>query len=244
MIVVKYEPEGAPEKPLIGLIGKGVTFDSGGISIKPADSMHEMKTDMAGAATVLAVMHVIAQLKSRVRVTAVVPATENLPSGKAQNPATSRYPCSGKTIEILNTDAEGRLLLADALTYAQQLGCTHLVDAATLTGAVMVALGHITTGVFGWDQKWVDKMLDAARQAGEKFWQLPLDDEYRPQYKSVIADLANTGGRYGGAITAAMFVGEFAEELPGPTSTLPGRAGQTKRNLIWQKGPPESACPR
>lgn len=214
LIVVKYEPEGAPEKPVIGLIGKGVTFDSGGISIKPSDSMHEMKTDMAGAATMLAVMQVIAQLKPRVRVTAVVPAAENMLSGKAQKPGDIQVSMSGKTIEILNTDAEGRLLLADALTYARQLGCTHLVDAATLTGAVMVALGHITTGVFGWDQEWVDKVLDAARQAGEKFWQLPVDDEYRPQYKSVIADLANTGGRYGGAITAAMFVGEFAEGTP------------------------------
>ena len=214
LIVVNYEPEGAPEKPVIGLIGKGVTFDSGGISIKPSDSMHEMKTDMAGAATMLAVMQVIAQLKPRVRVTAIVPATENLPSGKAQKPGDIQVSMSGKTIEILNTDAEGRLLLADALTYARQLGCTHLVDAATLTGAVMIALGHITTGVFGWNQEWVDNVLQAARQAGEKFWQLPVDDEYRPQYKSVIADLANTGGRYGGAITAAMFVGEFAEGTP------------------------------
>ena len=214
LIVVNYEPEGAPEKPVIGLIGKGVTFDSGGISIKPSDSMHEMKTDMAGAATMLAVMQVIAQLKPRVRVTAIVPATENLPSGKAQKPGDIQVSMSGKTIEILNTDAEGRLLLADALTYARQLGCTHLVDAATLTGAVMIALGHITTGVFGWNQEWVDNVLQAARQAGEKFWQLPVDDEYRPQYKSMIADLANTGGRYGGAITAAMFVGEFAEGTP------------------------------
>ena len=214
LIVVNYEPEGAPEKPVIGLIGKGVTFDSGGISIKPSDSMHEMKTDMAGAATMLAVMQVIAQLKPRIRVTAIVPATENLPSGKAQKPGDIQVSMSGKTIEILNTDAEGRLLLADALTYARQLGCTHLVDAATLTGAVMIALGHITTGVFGWNQEWVDNVLQAARQAGEKFWQLPVDDEYRAQYKSMIADLANTGGRYGGAITAAMFVGEFAEGTP------------------------------
>ena len=214
LIVVNYEPEGAPEKPLIGLIGKGVTFDSGGISIKPSDSMHEMKTDMAGAATMLAVMQVIAQLKPRVRVIAIVPATENLPSGKAQKPGDIQVSMSGKTIEILNTDAEGRLLLADALTYARQLGCTHLLDAATLTGAVMIALGHITTGVFGWNQEWVDNVLQAARQAGEQFWQLPVDDEYRPQYKSMIADLANTGGRYGGAITAAMFVGEFAEGTP------------------------------
>ncbi len=214
LIVLRYEPADAPASPLIGLVGKGVTFDTGGISIKPSDSMHEMKTDMAGAATMLAVMQVIAQLKPRVKVIAVVPATDNMPSGTAQKPGDVQTSLSGKTIEILNTDAEGRLLLADALTYANQLGCTHLVDAATLTGAVMVALGGIYTGVFGWNQEWVDRVLASARHAGEKFWHMPVDEEYRPQYRSAIADFANTGGRYGGAITAAMFVGEFVDKTP------------------------------
>ena len=214
LIVVRYEPPQAPAAPVVGLIGKGVTFDSGGISIKPSKAMHEMKTDMAGAATMLAVMRVIAQLKPAVKVTALVPATENLPSGKAQKPGDVQISLSGKTIEILNTDAEGRLLLADAVTYARQLGCTHLIDAATLTGAVVVALGNIHTGVFGWEQSWVDRVLESARQAGEKFWQMPVDEDYRGQYESAIADLANIGGRYGGAITGAMFIGEFAGDTP------------------------------
>src|SRR6059036_3405183 len=156
--------------------------------------MHEMKTDMAGGATMLGVMQAIAQLKPRVRVLALVPATENMPSGKAYKPGDVITSMSGKTIEILNTDAEGRLVLADALTYAKQLGCTVLVDAATLTGAVTVALGNITTGVFGWNQDWVGRVLASATATGEKMWQLPLDEDYRELYRSSIADLANTGG--------------------------------------------------
>ncbi len=214
LIVIRYWPEGAPEQPVVGLVGKGITFDTGGISIKPSESMHEMKTDMAGGATMLGVMQAVAQLKPRVRVIALVPATENMPSGKAYKPGDVITSMSGKTIEILNTDAEGRLVLGDALTYAKQLGCTVLIDAATLTGAVTIALGNITTGVFGWNKDWVNRVLAAAHVAGEKMWQLPLDDDYRELYKSTIADLANTGGRHGGAITAAMFVGEFAGDTP------------------------------
>ena len=236
LITVKYEPKESPKQPIIGLIGKGVTFDSGGISIKPSNAMHEMKTDMAGAATMLAVMQAISQLKPNVRIIAVIPAAENLPSGRAQKPGDILTSMSGKTIEILNTDAEGRLLLADALTYARQIGCTHLIDAATLTGAVVVALGDITTGVFGWDQSWVNKTLDASRKAGEKFWQLPIDNEYRPQYKSMIADLANTGGRYGGAITAAMFIGEFAEETPWLHLDIAGTRWTNKESSFMSKG--------
>lgn len=214
LIVVRYSPPDAPPSPVVGLVGKGITFDTGGISIKPSENMHEMKTDMAGGATMLGVMQAIAQLKPRLRVTALVPATENMPSGKAYKPGDVITSMSGKTIEILNTDAEGRLVLADALTYAKQLGCTVLIDAATLTAAVTIALGNITTGVFGWNQEWVNKVLASAAAAGERMWQLPVDDDYREQYKSMIADLANTGGRYGGAITAAMFVGEFAGDTP------------------------------
>jgi leucyl aminopeptidase len=214
LIVVRYAPAEAPETPVIGLVGKGVTFDTGGISIKPSDNMHEMKTDMAGGATMLGVMQAIAQLKPLLRVTAIIPATENMPSGKAYKPGDVITSMSGKTIEILNTDAEGRLILADALTYAKHLGCTVLIDAATLTGAVTIALGNITTGVFGWNKQWVERVLEAAAAAGEKMWALPVDEDYRDLYKSSIADLANTGGRYGGAITGAMFVGEFAGDTP------------------------------
>jgi leucyl aminopeptidase len=237
MIVVRYEPADAPATPVIGLVGKGITFDTGGISIKPSEAMHEMKTDMAGGATMLGVMQAIAQLKPRVRVIAVVPAAENMPSGKAYRPGDVVTAMSGKTIEILNTDAEGRLALADGLAYARQLGCTQLVDAATLTGAVMIALGNITTGVFGWNQEWVGRLLASAAAAGERMWQLPIDDEYRDLYKSSIADIANTGGRYGGAITAAMFVGEFAGSTPWAHLDIAGTRWSNDEKPYRAKGP-------
>jgi leucyl aminopeptidase len=237
LIVVRYAPEDAPEQPVIGLIGKGITFDSGGISIKPATDMHEMKTDMAGGATMLGVMQAIAQLRPRVRVTAVIPATENMPGGNAFKPGDVITSMSGKTIEILNTDAEGRLVLADALTYAKSLGCTVLIDAATLTGAVMIALGAITTGVFGWNKDWVKRVLDAANTAGERLWQLPVDDDYRDLYKSSIADLANTGGRYGGAITGAMFIGEFAGDTPWVHLDIAGTRWANDEKPYRAKGP-------
>jgi leucyl aminopeptidase len=237
LIVIRYAPEDAPEQPLIGLIGKGITFDSGGISIKPSENMHEMKTDMAGGATMLGVMQAIAQLKPRVRVTALIPATENMPSGNAFKPGDVITSMSGKTIEILNTDAEGRLVLADALTYAKQLGCTVLIDAATLTGAVLVALGNFTTGVFGWNKEWVDRVLAAAKVAGEKMWQLPVDEDFRDLYKSSIADLANTGGRYGGAITGAMFIGEFAGDTPWVHLDIAGTRWANDEKPYRAKGP-------
>jgi len=237
LIVVRYAPEDAPQQPVIGLIGKGITFDSGGISIKPSENMHEMKTDMAGGATMLGVMQAIAQLKPCVRVTALIPATENMPSGNAFKPGDVITSMSGKTIEILNTDAEGRLVLADALTYAKQLGCTVLIDAATLTGAVLVALGNFTTGVFGWNQEWVDRVLAAGKVAGEKMWQLPVDEDYRDLYKSSIADLANTGGRYGGAITGAMFIGEFAGDTPWVHLDIAGTRWANDEKPYRAKGP-------
>ncbi len=237
LIVIRYAPMDAPEQPVIGLIGKGITFDSGGISIKPSENMHEMKTDMAGGATMLGVMQAIAQLKPRVRVTALIPATENMPSGNAFKPGDVITSMSGKTIEILNTDAEGRLVLADALTYAKQLGCTVLIDAATLTGAVLVALGNFTTGVFGWNKEWVDRVLAAAKVAGEKMWQLPVDEDYRDLYKSSIADLANTGGRYGGAITGAMFIGEFAGDTPWVHLDIAGTRWANDEKPYRAKGP-------
>jgi leucyl aminopeptidase len=237
LIVVRYAPPDAPQTPVIGLVGKGITFDTGGISIKPSESMHEQKTDMAGGATMLGVMQAIAQLKPKLRVTAVVPATENMPSGKACKPGDVITSMSGKTIEILNTDAEGRLLLADALTYAKQLGCTVLIDAATLTSAVTIALGNTTTGVFGWNKEWVERVLAAAATAGEKMWALPLDEDYRDLYKSSIADLANTGGRYGGAITGAMFVGEFAGDTPWVHLDIAGTRWSNEEKPFMAKGP-------
>jgi len=237
LIVVRYAPPDAPETPVIGLVGKGITFDTGGISIKPSESMHEQKTDMAGGATMLGVMQAIAQLKPKLRVTAVVPATENMPSGKAFKPGDVITSMSGKTIEIINTDAEGRLVLADALTYAKQLGCTVLIDAATLTGAVTIALGNITTGVFGWNKEWVERVLAAAATAGEKMWALPVDEDYRDLYKSSIADLANTGGRYGGAITGAMFVGEFAGDTPWVHLDIAGTRWSNEEKPFIAKGP-------
>jgi leucyl aminopeptidase len=237
LIVIRYTPPDAPESPVVGLIGKGITFDTGGISIKPSENMHEMKTDMAGGATMLGVMQALAQLKPRVRVIAVVPATENMPSGKAYKPGDVITSMSGKTIEILNTDAEGRLVLADALTYARQLGCTHLVDAATLTSAITIALGQITTGVFGWNQDWVNRVLASAAATGERMWQLPVDEEYRDLYKSSIADLANTGGRQGGAITGAMFVGEFAGDTPWVHLDIAGTRWCNEDKPYQAKGP-------
>ena len=236
-IVLRYLPADAPESPVIGLVGKGVTFDTGGISIKPATDMHEMKTDMAGGATMLGVMRAIAQLKPRVRVMAFVPTAENMPGSKAYKPGDVVTSMSGKTIEILNTDAEGRLLLADALHYAQTQGCSVLIDAATLTGAVTVALGNITTGVFGWDKGWVKRVLASAGAVGDRMWELPVDDDYREQYKSAIADFANTGGRYGGAITAAMFVGEFAGETPWVHLDIAGTRWSNEEKPYLAKGP-------
>jgi leucyl aminopeptidase len=237
LIVLRYEDPYAVDAPLIGLVGKGITFDTGGISIKPAADMHEMKTDMAGGATMLGVMRAIAQLKPRARVLAVVPATENMPSGKAYKPGDVITSMSGKTIEILNTDAEGRLVLADALTYAKQQRCTVLIDAATLTGAVTVALGNITTGVFGWNKEWVNRVLASAAAVGDRMWELPVDDDYRELYKSSIADLANTGGRYGGAITAAMFVGEFAGDTPWVHLDIAGTRWANEEKPYLAKGP-------
>jgi leucyl aminopeptidase len=222
-------------------VGKGITFDSGGISIKPAENMHEMKTDMAGAAAMLGVMRVLAQLKPRAHVIAIIPAAENMPGGRSYRPGDVLTSMSGKTIEILNTDAEGRLVLADAITYAKQIGCDVLIDAATLTGAVMIALGNSCTGVFGWSQEWVNRILASADAAGERMWQLPVDDDYREQYKSLVADLANTGGRYGGAITGAMFIGEFAGDTPWVHLDIAGTRWTNEEKPYLAKGPTGAA---
>jgi leucyl aminopeptidase len=217
LIVIRYEPPTAPpaDAPVIGLVGKGITFDTGGISIKAADNMDKMKYDMAGAASMIASMRAIAQLKPAVRVLAVVCSCENMPDGRAFKPGDVVTAMSGKTIEIINTDAEGRLVLADGLHYAQTLGATHLINAATLTGAIGIALGQVNAGLFSNDDATTQHFLDALAITGEKFWRLPCTDDYRDQIKSQIADIMNTGGsRYAGATTAAMFLKEFVGETP------------------------------
>jgi leucyl aminopeptidase len=237
LIVMTYEPAGAPPKPVLGLVGKGITFDTGGISIKPADGMEKMKYDMAGGATMIGAMRAIALLKPKVKVIGIVCATENMPSGKAQKPGDVQIAMSGKSIEIINTDAEGRLVLADGLYYARQLGCTHLVDAATLTGAVVVALGYANAGVFANDDEMYTRFQSANAKAGEKMWRMPLDDEYKEQIRSSIADIMNTGGRWGGAITAAMFLKEFAEDTPWIHLDIAGTAWTEDQKPWIAKGP-------
>jgi leucyl aminopeptidase len=216
LIVIRYEPPTAPpDAPVIGLVGKGITFDTGGISIKPADNMDKMKYDMAGAASMIASMRAIAQLKPAVRVLCVVCSCENMPDGRAFKPGDVVTAMSGKTIEIINTDAEGRLVLADGLHYAQTLGATHLINAATLTGAIGIALGHVNAGLFSNDDATTQQFLDGLTISGEKFWRMPCTDDYRDQIKSQIADIQNTGlTRYGGATNAAMFLKEFVGDTP------------------------------
>ena len=220
LIVLRYTPEGVSDGPVLGLVGKGITFDTGGISIKPADNMDRMKYDMAGGAAMIGAMRAIALLKPKVRVIAVVCAAENMPSGTAQKPGDvqTAMPLApdkpGKTIEIVNTDAEGRLVLADGLTYARRLGATHLIDAATLTGAISVALGKIAGGVFSNDEPAYSKFEASLQVSGEKFWRLPLGEEYADLIKSDIGDIKNTAGRFGGAITAAEFLHVFVEDTP------------------------------
>jgi leucyl aminopeptidase len=240
VMVVTYTPANPkPGAPVIGLIGKAVTFDTGGISIKPADGMEKMKYDMAGGATMLGVMRALAALKPNVKVICVVPATENMPGGTAQKPGDIQTAMSGKTIEVLNTDAEGRLILADAVHYAKQLGATHLVDAATLTGAIVVALASINVGVFGGaDQAWTDRVLASAKAAGEKMWQMPMDDEYREFIKGTVADIQNIGsGKGGGSITGAWFIREFAGDTPWVHLDIAGTAWNDDAKAWLAKGP-------
>ncbi len=213
MIVLRYWGAGKNADPGLGLVGKGITFDSGGISIKPGDGMQDMKGDMSGGAAVIAAMNGIAQLKPQVNVTGIVAATENMPSGKAFKPGDILKAMNGKTIEVVNTDAEGRLVLADAVAYASgTLKLNPIVDAATLTGAVVVALGNIRTGVFANDDEWAKTVCEAGNALGEKMWQLPMDEEYNERIKSDWADVKNTGGRPGGAITAAWFIRNFVAD--------------------------------
>jgi leucyl aminopeptidase len=212
-IVLSYRGDPGSQNT-VGLVGKGITFDSGGISLKPSEDMGEMKGDMAGGATVMAAIRAVGKIRPKINVTAVIPATENLPGGSALKPGDVIKAMNGKTIEIISTDAEGRLILADALSYAVKNGLSPLVDVATLTGAVRVALGDVTVGVFSNNEDFSKKVMVAAADAGERMWQMPMFEEYKEQYKSDVADVKNTGGRYGGAITAAQFVGEFVGDTP------------------------------
>ncbi len=238
MIVLRYSPaDAASGAAHLGLVGKGVTFDTGGISIKPSEGMEKMKYDMAGGAAVLGAMRALAALKPPVAITALIPAVENMPGSRAQRPGDIVTSLSGKTIEVLNTDAEGRLILVDALTYAKRLGCTHLVDAATLTGAIVVALGHINVGVFTNNEELLGCVLASAQAAGDKMWHMPLDDEYRDLLKSSFADIPNIAGRWGGAITAAAFLREFAEETPWVHLDIAGTAWIEEDKPFLSKGP-------
>jgi leucyl aminopeptidase len=236
-IVIRYRPARTESKAHLGLVGKGVTFDTGGISIKPADGMEKMKYDMAGGAAMIGAMRAIAQLKPAIPVTAFIPCVENMPGSRAQRPGDIVTALSGKTIEVINTDAEGRLILADALTYARQQGATHLVDAATLTGAIVVALGHLNVGLFANDDAMRDRVVEAAKAEGERMWPMPLEDDYKEYLKSAFADLANVGGRWGGAITAAIFLKEFAGDTPWVHLDIAGTAWLDESKPFLAKGP-------
>jgi leucyl aminopeptidase len=236
VVVFRHEPPGA-SGPVLGLVGKGITFDTGGISIKPADGMERMKDDMAGGAAVACAMRAIAQLGGPMRVIGVVPTTENMPGGRAIKPGDIVRSAEGKTVEVINTDAEGRLILGDGLWYARQLGATHLVDVATLTGAIVVALGKTTSGIFGTPDWWVDQVRRVADRAGDRLWPLPLFDDYREQLKSEIADMTNTGGRPAGSITAAMFLKEFTGSLPWAHIDIAGTAWAEEAKPFLPKGP-------
>jgi leucyl aminopeptidase len=239
LIVLTYDPpETSADSPVIGLVGKGITFDTGGISIKPADNMEKMKYDMAGGAAMIGAMRAIAQFKPAVKVIAIVCAAENMPSGKAVKPGDITFAMSGKSIEVLNTDAEGRMVLADGLHYARELGATRLIDAATLTGAVAIALGQINAGVFANDEDAYQHFTKAVEISGEKFWRLPVEDEYREQIRSSIADIQNTGlTRYGGAINAAMFLKEFVGDTPWLHLDIAAMAWQDAEKPWLAKGP-------
>jgi len=212
-IVLRYQGSDAAEID-VALVGKGITFDSGGISIKPSQGMAEMKGDMAGGAAVMAAISAIAQLKPKINVIAIVPATENLPGNNALKPGDVVTALNGKTIEVVNTDAEGRLALADALGYARQQNAKLIVDVATLTGSCMMALGDVCSGAFGNNQELLDKVIATGAETGELMWQMPMYEQYKEQNKSDVADIKNVGGKYAGAITAAQFLSEFAGDTP------------------------------
>ena len=237
LVTFRHDPAGAPPGPVLGLVGKGITFDTGGISLKPAEGMERMKDDMAGGAAVACAMRALAMLAAPIRVVGVVPMAENMPGGRAIRPGDILRSAEGKTVEVINTDAEGRLVLGDALWYARSLGATHLVDVATLTGAIVVALGKSVSGVFGSPAAWVEHVRQVGEEVGDQMWPLPLVDDYRDQLKSEIADFTNTGGRPAGSITAALFLREFTGGLPWAHIDIAGTAWSEDVRPYLPKGP-------
>ncbi len=236
VVVLRHEPPNPHPGVVLGLIGKGITFDTGGISIKPAENMDKMKDDMSGGAAVICAMAAIARLQAPVTCVAVVAMTENMPGGRAVKPGDILTSAAGKTVEILNTDAEGRLVLGDAMWYGRELGATHLVDVATLTGACVVALGKSTSGLFGTPGAWVEHVRRAGDRAGDRMWPMPVFDDYKEQLKSEIADFTNTGGRPAGAITGALFIKEFAGNLPWAHIDIAGTAWAEESKPYQPKG--------
>ncbi len=235
-IVMTYK--GRPESnDLLALVGKGITFDSGGISIKPAERMEEMKYDMSGGAGVIATMCALGKLRPNVNVVGLVPATENMPGGRATKPGDIFTAMNGKTIEVINTDAEGRLILADALCYANKLGANKIVDCATLTGACVIALGHAASAVVSNNDEFVDEFLSCAEATGERYWHMPLYEDYSTAMKSDIADLKNTGGRPAGTLTAAAFLKAFVDQTPWIHLDIAGTAYLDGESAWQAKGP-------
>ena len=213
LIVLRHEPEHAAEGPVLGLVGKGITFDTGGISLKPSPEMDEMKFDMCGAASVLGALRACAQMKLKLNLVGIIPTTENMPGGAATKPGDIVTSMSGQTIEVLNTDAEGRLILCDALTYAERFEPAAVVDIATLTGACVIALGHVASGLYSNKEALARELLAAGDEAYDRAWRLPLWDDYQEQLKSNFADMANIGGRPAGSVTAACFLSRFAKKF-------------------------------
>jgi leucyl aminopeptidase len=235
LIVLSYKGAKASEKPIV-LVGKGVTFDTGGISLKPGAEMDEMKYDMCGAASVLGTMQAVARMALPINLTIVVPATENMPDGMATRPGDIVTSMSGQTIEILNTDAEGRLILCDALTYAERFEPDTVIDVATLTGACVVALGHIATGLFSNKDALARDLLDAGDESYDRAWHMPLWDDYQELLKSPFADMGNIGGRWGGSITAACFLSRFTKKFEWAHLDIAGTA--------WKSGADKGATGR
>jgi leucyl aminopeptidase len=235
LIVLTYKGGKASEKPIV-LVGKGVTFDTGGISLKPGAEMDEMKYDMCGAASVLGTMQSVARMALPINLTVVVPATENMPGGAATRPGDIVTSMSGQTIEILNTDAEGRLILCDALTYVERFEPDTVIDVATLTGACVVALGHIATGLFSNKDALARDLLDAGDESYDRAWHMPLWDDYQELIKSPFADMGNIGGRWGGSITAACFLSRFTKKFEWAHLDIAGTA--------WKSGADKGATGR
>lgn len=236
LILLRYEGAGSQPRRKLALVGKGVTFDSGGLSLKTSAGMISMKDDMAGAAAVLGAMRIVGERKPAIDVLAVIPCVENMPSGNAVRPGDVVRTCSGKTIEIHNTDAEGRLILADAVAYACIREVDEIVDVATLTGAVGVALGDVYSGIVSNNDALVERVVQAGRLTGERFWQLPSAPEFKKRFASDIADLKNVGGRLGGAIIGGLIIGEFAGETPWAHLDIAGTAYRSRATGYLPKG--------